>query len=240
MTKIPVLYDKKTTCLVCEKDFTTKRIRSRYVKVLAYDTDFRPIYESDEANPLFYQVKVCPNCGFSFTKEFSPYFPPGGLELIEERVTRNWDQKGFGDERTINDAISTYVLGAFCGSLKKEKHITIAGLYMRLAWLYRSLENEEQELRFSKLAFNEYNDSYSTGDFQGTQVSEVRILYILGELARRTYMYKEAVLFFSKVVEKRNSTTEHALIDMARERWYDVRDAMKAEDSDAEIEELEE
>lgn len=227
MKEIPPLYDKKCTCFMCDKKFTTKRVRSRFVKVTQYDTDFCPEYESSEANPMLYQVKVCPHCGFSFTKEFSSYFPPGTRELIDEKVCSSWTPQDFGQTRTINQAINTYVLGAFCGTLKKEKHITIAGLYMRLAWLNRSLENEEQELRFSKLALNEYKESYSTADFQGTQISEVRLLYILGELARRTHSYKEAVLFFSKVVEKRNKSIELSIVEMARDRWYEVREAMK-------------
>lgn len=227
MTEILPLYDKKCTCLMCEKKFTTKKVRSRFVKVKKYDTDFCPEYESTEANPMLYGVKVCPHCGFSFTKEFSSYFLPGTREEIEEKVCRNWKPQDFGKKRTMNEAINTYVLGAFCGTLKKEKHITIAGMYMRLAWLYRSLENEEQELRFSKLALTEYKESYSTADFQGTQMSEVRLLYILGELARRTHSYKESIQFFSKVVDKKNKTIELSIVEMARDRWYEVRELMK-------------
>ena len=34
-----------------------------------------------------------------------------------------------------------------------------------------------------KLARREYEESYSTGDYSGTQVSEIRILYLVGELS---------------------------------------------------------
>lgn len=228
MTEIKPFYNKKATCLLCQHNFTTKRIRSRFVKVTQYDTDFRPIYESEQHNPILYQVKVCPECGFSFTKDFSPYFPPQAKEMIANKITKNWTKQDYGDLRTVQDAINTYLLGAYCGTLKNEKHITIAGLYMRLAWLYRSLENDEQELRFTKLAFNEYGDSYSVADFQGTQMSEVRLLYILGDLARRSGEQQTAIQYFSRVVEKRSSTTETGIIDMARERWHDIRDEMKS------------
>ena len=36
---------------------------------------------------------------------------------------------------------------------------------MRIAWLYRSKQDNEQEIRFMKLARHEYEDSYSTGDY---------------------------------------------------------------------------
>ena len=79
---------------------------------------------------------------------------------------------------------------------------------MRLAWLYRLLENTDHEKRFMKLAMDAYLHSYMEDDFKGTQVSEVRILYLIGELARRTHQTEQAVKYFSKVIEQQNRTIE--------------------------------
>jgi uncharacterized protein (DUF2225 family) len=98
-------------------------------------------------------------------------------------------------------------------------------MYMRLGWLYRSLENSEQEQRFMKLAIQEYGEAYSTQDYQGTHVSEVRILYLLGELSRRTEDIKEAGKYFSKVIEQQSRTTEKNIVEMAKERWREIREA---------------
>ncbi|WP_075982761.1 DUF2225 domain-containing protein [Bacillus massilinigeriensis] len=229
MPEIPPLYDKKCQCLLCKKPFTTKKVRSRYVKVLEYDTDFNPTYASDETNPVFYYVNVCPHCGFSFTDEFAPYFPPGSKELIQEKVCKHWVPHDFGGNRTIQEAIKTYKLSVYCATLKKEKHIFIAGLYMRLAWLYRRLKNNDQENRFMKLACQEYMESYMEDDFKGTQVSDVRILYLIGDLSRRMSDFDQAVKYFSKVIEKQNQTVESKIVEMAKERWYEIRDTKKAE-----------
>lgn len=237
MTEIKPLYNKKCVCILCNKSFTTKKVRSRFVKVKQYDTDFFPQYESGDVNPIFYQVNVCIHCGFSFTKDFSPYFPSGTKEVIKEKICKNWVPQNFGGKRTIEEAINTFKLGAYCGMLKKEKHITIAGLYMRLAWLYRTLENEEQELRFLNLALREYKESYSRADYEGTQVSEARILYLLGELSRRTNHYQEAIQYFSRVVEQKSKTIELSLITMARDRWYEIRNEMKTDSLSQSIDE---
>lgn len=234
MTELLPLYDKKYECLMCKKAFTSKKVRTRFVKVTHYDTDFCPTYSSKEANPLLYYVKVCPHCGFSFSDDFQPYFAPGTKEIIQEKVCNQWVPQDFGDERTVSTALQTYKLAAYCGTLKKEKHINISGLYMRLAWLYRGLENKGQEKRFMNLALQEYMDSYLADDYRGTQVTEVRMLYLIGELSRKTDKIEQAIKYFSKVIEKQKSTTEATTVELAKERWYEIRETQKKEKASSE------
>lgn len=229
MTELHPLYDKKFECLMCKKAFTSKKVRSRFVKVLSYDTDFCPTYASEDANPLLYYVKVCPHCGFSFSEDFQPYFAPGTKELIQEKVCNQWVPQDFSGERTVSTALQTYKLAAYCGTLKREKHINISGLYMRLAWFYRGLQNKEQERRFTNLALQEYMDSYIEDDYRGTQVTEVRMLYLIGELSRKTDNIEQATKYFSKVIEKQKSTTEATTVELAKERWYEIREMQKQE-----------
>ncbi|WP_412762735.1 DUF2225 domain-containing protein [Peribacillus frigoritolerans] len=80
---------------------------------------------------------VCPHCGFSYSEDFSRYFPPTTMEIILEKVSSHWVPHHFSKEISIKDAINTYKLASYCGALKKEKHIILAGLCLRIAWLYR-------------------------------------------------------------------------------------------------------
>ena len=64
-------------------------------------------------------------------------------------------------------------------------------------------------------------------DYKGTQISDVRILYLLGELARRTDKEDAAVSYFSKVIESRKRTVETKLIEMAQDRWKEIRENRK-------------
>ncbi|RID85340.1 DUF2225 domain-containing protein [Peribacillus asahii] len=228
MGELPPLFDKSIECLLCKQPATTKKIRSRFIKVSEYDTDFCPKYAEGTTNGLFYNIHVCPKCGFAFSKEFSKYFAPGTKEEISEKICSHWVPHSFSGERTINDAIQTYKLACYSAILKKEKHITIAGLYLRTAWLYRLKQNEEQEHRFMRLARREYEESFSIGDYTGTQVSEVRILYLLGELSRRIGELQAATKHFSMVLEKRKSAVETSIIQMARDRWADIKGEMPA------------
>ncbi|PCD07216.1 hypothetical protein CMV16_13985 [Peribacillus simplex] len=79
---------------------------------------------------------------------FFPVLPPSTMEIILEKVSSHWVPHHFSKERSIKDAINTYKLASYCGALKKEKHIILAGICLRIAWLYRIKQNMEQEERF--------------------------------------------------------------------------------------------
>ena len=225
MTEIEALFDKKCSCQMCGHTFTTKKIRSRFIKLLNYDTDFCPNYSSAENNPILYHIKVCPDCGYSFSDDVSPYFPPHTKDIIQEKVCAQWSPQSFSGVRTIENAIKTYKLASYCAFLKKEKHVVIAGMYLRIAWLYRMLNDSQQDQRFMKLACHEYTETYSTQDYRGTQISEVRILYLIGELSRRIGNKEQAGKYFSKVIEQQSRTTEPKIVEMTKERWYEMREA---------------
>lgn len=223
MAVLEVLFDKKCICQLCGHRFTSKKIRSRYIKCLSHDTDFCPNYEDIEHNPLLYTIYVCPACGYSFSDDFTQSLTTAVKKILEEKVCKNWRPRSYSDKRTIDDAITTYKLAFYCSTLKKEKHIVIAGISLRIAWLNRLLQNDEQEQRFMNMALKEYVEAYNTFDFLGTQLSELKILYLLGELSRRTEKIADARKYFSKVIEKQRTSTELGIIEMAKERWREMR-----------------
>lgn len=215
-------YDKDITCLHCKEIFPTTKVRTKFIKVVETASDFQPIYK--EVNGIYYNVHVCEHCGFSFTDDFSKYFAPGTQELIQQEITNKWVHRSYNGERTVFQAMETYKLALVCGTLKKEKNVAMAGLALRLGWLYRSLNNEGQEERFLTLARDYYAESYSTGDYSGTQMSEIRMLYMIAELSRRIGDIDEATRNFSRIIEKQSTATEPKIIDMAKEQWQLIRE----------------
>ncbi|WP_285768365.1 DUF2225 domain-containing protein [Peribacillus sp. SI8-4] len=227
------LYDKSMECLLCKQTSTTKKVRSRFVKVAKYETDFCPIYTDSSINALYYTIFVCPHCGFSYTEDFSRYFPPATKEAIEEKVSSRWFPQHFSNERSIHDAINTYKLASYCGALKKEKHIILAGIHLRIAWLYRITQNAKQEERFLRFALMEYEASYSTGDFIGTRATEAKILYLAGDISRRMGNDKAAIKYFSLVFERQKNARETSLIQMARDRFQEIKHEQRSRTSTA-------
>jgi uncharacterized protein len=223
MENLQPLFDRKLSCPICDKEFTSKKIRSKFIKIQGYDTDFCPIYKEGAVNGLLYNIYVCPHCGYSFSEDFSTYFPPTTKAQIEEKICKKWVPHNFGNERTIDDSIQTYKLSSLCASIKKERHVLVAGLYLRTAWLYRLKGNHSQEKRFLLFAQKEYEESFSNDDFKGTQMSEIRLLYLLGDISKRIGHMDKATTYFSMVIERQKKTVETHIVDLAKERWYEMR-----------------
>lgn len=80
MQQLKPTYDNNCKCSVCKQSFTTKKLRSRFVKAADFDSDFCPIYADASMNPLLYHINTCLHCGYSESEDFSPYFPPESLE----------------------------------------------------------------------------------------------------------------------------------------------------------------
>ena len=219
MISLESFYEKKMTCINCAKPFNTLRVRSRFSIPYQIDSDFCPHYRTGNYNPHFYFVNVCPECGFAFSEEFSDQFPKGTMEIIRVQITGHWTKRNFGEVRDLQQALESYKLAILAGSLKKENHAILAGLCLRLAWLYRSEDNAEQEKRFMGIALNAYEESYVLSDFAGTSMSELRVLFMIGELSRRLGQYQKAVSYFSKVIQHKEAENEHKIVNMAREQW---------------------
>ncbi len=221
--EISPYYAKKADCINCKEKFNTMRIRSRFVRILSHESDFKPVYADPEVNPLLYNVAVCPHCGFSFTDEFSPYFAPGTKEKITKQISAQWNGRSYGSERTFDEAIETYKLAYLSAMIKKEKILSIAGLTLRISWLYRDKNEPAEEQRFMTLARNLYINSYTEGDYVGTQMSESKVLYLIAELSWKIGDKEEAARYFSRAIEGQRTSTEPHVIEMAKERWQEIR-----------------
>ncbi|VEI08682.1 DUF2225 domain-containing protein [Kurthia zopfii] len=219
--EITPYYDKQITCIHCKNNFNTTKIRKSTVKIVTSDTDFKSNYYS--VNPTLYNVFVCEHCGLAFTEDFSNYFPPGTQESLQRRICDHWTKHSFNGERSLNQAIQAYQLAIICGEIKKEKHVVLAGLALRTAWLYREQEKFDWEMRFLESARDEYIECYLHGDYRGTPMTEIRVLYLIGELSRRINDEETAIKHFSKVIEKQRTTNETRIIQMTKDIWQEMR-----------------
>jgi len=223
---ISALYDKSYTCLHCQTPFSTKRVRSGSLTMLHRDTDFYTRFTEQSLNPILYTVCVCPACGFSFSEQFKSRLSPAEKQTVDEQVTAKWTPKDFGAVRQVPEAIVSYKLAIYAAELTDQPHAVKAGLYLRLAWLYRSLDKAEEELRFIGMAADEYEQSYVHSDYTrgDKEMSEVRLLYLIGELNRRLEKYDLAIQYFGKALAFRNTTIESGIIRLAQDQWQAARE----------------
>ena len=81
-------------------------------------------------------------------------FPLNGLEEI-------WWHKD------IDQAIETYKMAITSSEITGEKSSKLAGLCLRLSWLFRIKEDREEELRFMRWSTELYGKAYQWEDFDG-------------------------------------------------------------------------
>lgn len=229
MTEETLFYNKEMACPLCSELFMTTKVRKSKIQIAGQDTDLRPLYKDDQINPTFYHAHVCFHCGFSFTEDFSPYFAPGTKELIRSSVCAQWVKQDYSGERSPSKAIKSFKLALYSGTLKKENPLTLAGLAMRTAWIYRDLHDKQEEKRFLSIAVREYEEAFLT-DKGSEKMSDIKILYLLGELNWQLGQFENAVTFFSKVIERQHGSNEKNLLKMARERWRELRELKKQQE----------
>jgi uncharacterized protein (DUF2225 family) len=227
--QIDPYYNKNYICPFCETAFKTTKIRSRFSNPYQIDSDFCPHFKEDDLNPLFYFVTICPQCGFSFSDQFSETLKPDSKEVVWENFSRSWNQLDYTHKRNRKQALDSYKLAIYCGDLINEKPEVLAGLSLRLAWLYRSESNEENEARFMRLSLTKYEKSYMEKDSFDESMSEMKILFIIGELCRRLGKFSEAVKYFTKVIQHPNRLNETNLVRQAREQWILMREQNRTE-----------
>ena len=221
LQEIQPLYDKTIECPVCGKSYTSKKLRSRFLRIEMVDSDFFTKYKDAALNPLYYEVSVCPHCGFAIVETFSKKLSVAAKSNFETKVSANWkNERDFSNVRTVKESIEAFKLAIISGTVIEEKNIVLAGVCLRLAWLYRIEENAEQENRFIQFALEKYIKAYELGEFVGTQMTEMRLLYLIGELYRRLNNRDGAIKYFSKVISHKNKSIETKLVEMAREQWY--------------------
>jgi uncharacterized protein len=232
------LYDKSIICRHCETPFSTKRIRGGSLSMKQRDADFCTYFKEQSLNPIFYSVNVCPQCGFSFSDQFNAKLTPAQAKIVQEKISSKWTMKDFGAIRSKEEAIACYKLGIYTSEITDQPHSVKAGLYLRLAWIYRFTENEVGELSLIKMAVEEYEQSYIHSDYMrgDKEMSEVRLLYLIGELHRRLGNFDSAIRYFGKALEFRNRTLESGIIRMAQDQWQLAREEYKNRRSEQETE----
>lgn len=227
MAEIPPLYDKKVECLMCDAAFDTKRLRSRAVRLVKSWNDFYKEYKNPELNPILYEVNVCKRCGFAFTDLFNPVKDVECKEIFADKVTAKWEPQDFNSTRTHEQAVNTYKLGILSAKITEQPPVIIAGLCLKLTWIFRYLNAAGEEERFKQFAVRYYGESLLKGDFQDKGMTEISVLFLLGELNRQLNQLDESGKYFSEIIQHDKRHQEPQLLEKAREQWYETRQKMK-------------
>ncbi|MNN19154.1 hypothetical protein D3C81_1323850 [compost metagenome] len=214
------LYQIKVTCVYCEHEFSTSRVRPSLKRSSKTDSDFCKYYQKE--NPDFYVVRVCPSCGFASTENSLESLNDRQRKLFVEGIGSKFIQRDYGGQRDWNAALETYKLALLCAQTVGDKERIIASLLHHISWLYRYKGNQEQELRFLQFSLESYIRVYENEDPFG---NDAKLMYLIGELHRRVGDFNNAVKWFSRVINDKK-IMDAAMIRASREQWAVLREDM--------------
>ncbi len=218
MVQGAVFYDKGVTCKLCEHEFSTKRIFSSHLRVDRRDSDLCTYYRNGLV-PYYYEISVCPACGFAFSDSFASVSP-----VLRASVKAAYEPYRFaagGDlsgARSADDAILALELALRSGSCAREDSLYLAGICMRLAWLHRLGNDDERQVAFLAAANRYYLDVYSSGK---DDANLPLVLHMLGETSMRTGAHAEARRWFGLLFNK--DYADYPYLEIAKDAWADYR-----------------
>ena len=212
------LYQKEVSCPVCNEKFNTSKVKTSQCRVEKRDEDFCTYYKGE--NPIFYDVFICPICGYSAMEGNFVEINQLRKDKVKKHISEKWSKKSYSGKRDIEDALECYKLALYCSQVIEADNSVMASICIRLGWLYRMKNKTEEEEKFLNHAINFYTKAYEKESFPIGQMNEPTLLYIIGELYRRIGEYTESVKWFDRAVKHPLKHEKPIIEKMARDQWH--------------------
>jgi len=206
------IFDKSVVCPVCNNKFKTKAVKTKSPRIATKDSDFFIRYTV--ANPYFYDVWICNSCGYAAMKSDFETLRSFRQELVCSNITPKWKPREYPNILDANLAIERYKLALLNAVLIQMPSSTKAMISLKIAWMYRFLEDFEHEQPFLMQALDAFNDAYINEPFPIYGLQRDSLMYLLGELNRRVGNNDDALRWFSKTIV--NTNTSFRIKELAR------------------------
>lgn len=218
------LYSKKVTCPICGKQFSSMKAKVNACKVEKKDEDFCTHYV--DLNPIYYEVFVCPFCAYSATENSFGHLTQVEVELLRDAFAGRTVGRSFCTQRSLNDAIAACKLAIYTAELRKANSSVLAGLCLKLAWLYRFAEDKQEEI-FLGYSLQNYLEAFDKEELPFGNLNEISVKYLLGELSRRLGKYNDAIVWFGKVIASPEREENPRIEKLTREQWILAKEQYK-------------
>ena len=223
---VELTYITEKTCPLCQNTFHATKVRSK-LRMIKQDTDFNTIF--DQINPLYYAVFFCPNCGYAAQDTvFSDISETLGRKIRAFLQTCNVNI-GFPGLRSREQAILLFKLAIFQAELIEAKSSRLAGLYLRLAWLYREAEDGAMEQLAMEKALEHYEQAMTKETFPIGNMNEVMADYLIAQLQYRLGKLDLAAKGFARIVSSVAAKHEKRIMEMSRDAWNEIKEKKKEE-----------
>lgn len=207
------LFDKKVTCPVCNSTFKTTCVKSKSARIESKDSDLFIRY-TEKVNPYFYDVWLCNSCGYAAMKSDFENLRTFRKELVNSNITPKWTPRDYPRILDTKNAIERYKLALLTAILTSGPDSTKAMISLKIAWMFRLLEDTSSELSFLGQSLEGFKDAYQNEPFPIYGMERDSLMYLIGELSRRLGYDDDALVWFSKTIVNTNSS--YRVKEMAR------------------------
>jgi len=226
------LWNKKLACPFCNTEFETTRLRASAIRVKEKESDFGSVYEGP--SPYYYSITACSGCSIAARNEefekFNGGYEPKLMEVsrkLKGSLSNKHEAFALG-ELTAEQAVKRHELAIAMHKFRAHADPgELAGLYMHVAWIYRASGNPAPERKALEAAAAAYEEFYEKGNKLPEKLGEPGILYLIGELMRRTGKVKEGRQFFSRALMSKELGAFPNIEHMLREGMLLAKDQMQ-------------
>ena len=193
-----LLFNKTVTCPVCNNEFECRVVKYNAPRIKSRDSDlFIRYYMID---PYYYDVWLCNRCGYAALKADFNNIKNRQIKNILENIGRKWKSKYYPPIYDAKIAVERYKLALLNAVVSEQKDSTKAFICLKIAWMYRVLESKEEENIFLKKSVEGFLISFQKEPTPIHGLDKYSLMYLIGELYRRTGNYENAKLWLGKVV----------------------------------------
>jgi uncharacterized protein (DUF2225 family) len=209
------IYPKEFACPVCRAKFTAAVVRASRLRLL-HMAELRPVYKDFE--PICYDVLMCVNCGYAALRDKFDVLSDKQQEILLEKIRLNYSNfmpATFPLEIDLKKAIEVFKYALLTACVKKASLGEKAILLLKISWLYKILEDDQNALFFTEYANDYLTQAYSSERFPIFGMSEGAVSYLLASFAVDMGQYPTALKFLSEIIVNKNFSTR--LRDLARD-----------------------
>lgn len=227
-----LLFDKRYTCPICEKEFKVKNVKTGKAKFIDTDMDLRPIYQNIDV--LKYDVVLCPECGYASLPKYFDSLSNAQIDYIKENIGINFKKREINfDYYTYDMAIDRYKLALLSSVVKKGIASEIGYVCLKLSWILQNkadyIEKEKTDTQNEQLNCQNEASSFSVKaldyltkarmeeDYPICGMDEPTLDYLLAALAVKA----DRLDFASKMLGGVASSREAS--DRLKDKAYDLK-----------------
>jgi uncharacterized protein len=208
------LYDKSYICPVCNSGLKSKSVKTGKARLVSKDTDLMPRYEN--INPLFYDIVICSQCGYSALAKYFERIKAEQAVLIKTKISANYKTRTYPSVYDVDIAIERYKLALLNAVVKNTRNSEKAYICLKTGWLYRLKQDKDNEIKFLQQALIGFKEAFEKEPFPICGMDSYTLMYLIGELSRRLGSNQEAIRWLGRVITGKNVNPR--LKDLARDQ----------------------